>query len=110
MNLDKQILNIFHDAIYGNGLLFESIAAHHLESTIFEVATTHNQSYRHTLEFIVGELETRTFVVAVVIFNAYALVSESVDDRLELVGDGLQLLVSLADRNDDHLNRSESWW
>ena len=32
-----------------HGLLLQRIAAHHLDSSVFEITATHNQTYRYSL-------------------------------------------------------------
>ena len=108
LNVFKQLLYIFYDSLYRTSLLFESITTHNFDCSLFEVATAHNQTYRHTLELIVCKLEAWTLVVCIIELNANAKATQFANDRVELLRNSANLL-RLADRNYDYLDRSEVW-
>ena len=81
----EQLLYVFNDAVERACLLLESIATHDLDSVLLEVATAHNETYRHTLQLVVGELEARTLVICVVVLHADACCAQLADNRSELL-------------------------
>ena len=84
-----------------------SSMAHDLYGVVLQVASAHHQPHGHAFQLVIGELEARTFVVAVVESHAYAQLGELLYHGGELVGDGLQLFGVLRDGDDDHLYGGE---
>ena len=107
LNVLEQVHHVFYDAVKADGRLFKCVATHNLDSILFVVASTHNQTHGHTLQFVVGKLEARALVVGVIILDADTEFSQLVDHGAQLITDGLQLFAAFADRYDNHLDRSE---
>ena len=107
LNIVEQLLHIFLDAIAATCLLLQRIATHHLDGVVLKVTATHHQTHRHTLHFVVSELEARTLVVGIVVLHADAHSTQFVHDSFYLGIDLLQLVFALVDRNDNHLDRSQ---
>ena len=107
LDVVKQILHVIDYALERNGLLLQSIAAHYFYSAVFKVTTTHHEAYWHTLELIVSKLEAWALIVGVIKLYADAELAETVDDWLHCLRDS-SYLVSLANRDDYNLDRSET--
>ena len=105
----KQILYIFFDAFARTSFLFQRIAAHDFHGIVFQITSSHYQTYRNTLHFIVGKLEARTFVVGIVVFNRDTHFTQFGNNSFYLCVDLFQLFVVLVDRNDNNLYRSQMW-
>ena len=109
LNVVEHFLHALHDTVEADRLFLQGVTTHDLDGVVFQVAATHDEAYRNTLELVVGKLEARTLVVGVVVLHADAQLAQLVDDGLQLGCDLLQLLIALVDRNDDHLDRSQLW-
>ena len=57
-------------------LLFERVAAHQFDRAVFQIARAERQPYRHAFEFVFGELEARTDIVARVDLDAQSACAE----------------------------------
>ena len=106
----QQVLYVFFDAFARTSFLFQRITTHDFHRVVFQVAATHYQTYRYTLQFIVCKLESRTLVVGVVVFHGDAHAAELVDNAFHLGVNLLQLLIVLIDRHYYYLNRSQVRW
>ena len=85
----QQVLDVLLYALHGDVLLLQGIAAHNLHQTLFQIAGTQNQTHGHTLQFVVGKLESGTLVVGIVVLHAHA---HSLQVVHYLCGLGIQLL------------------
>ena len=108
LDVVEQVFDILLDAFDGHILLFERVATHHLHKTLLQVSCTQHKAYRHALQFVVSKLKSRTLVVGIVIFHGYALSLQCIYHWLELLG-YLLLLLALANRYNNHLQRRETW-
>ena len=113
--LEYVLLNVIQEGVYAlsqsvktYGLFLQGIATHNLYGAVLKVASAHYHAYWHTFQLVVGKLKSRTLVVGIVIFHGYALSLQRVYYWLELLG-YLLLLLALADRYDNHLQRCETW-
>ena len=109
MDLIEQVLNIFLDAITTTGFLLQSITAHHLDGIILKVTTTHHQANRYTLHLVVGKLEARTLVVSIVVLHTDTHATQLVHNAFNLSINLLQLVITLINRHNHHLYRSQFW-
>ena len=103
----EQLLHVLHDAFYLDGLLLQGVAAHYLDGAVFQVARTKHKAYRNALQFVVGEFETRTFVLGVVVFHTDTQLLQTFCDFGCLAVQGGQLLVGFPNRNNHHLDWGE---
>ena len=88
-------------------LLFERVAAHQFDRAVFQIARAERQPHRHAFEFVFGELEARTDIIARVDLDAQSACAEFGGDRVELGDDRLHLLLALVDRDEHRLDRRE---
>ena len=109
LDILKQLLNVLGDTVDAASLLLQCIAAHYLDSTVLQVASTQNQTYGNTLQLVVGKLKARTLVVGIVKLHGDTLSAQSLDDRCHLLVNLLHLLRLGSDRNNYHLDRSQTW-
>ena len=107
LNFFQQVLYVFFDAVARTSFFFQCITTHDFHRIVFQVTTTHYQTYRHTLQFIVCELESRTLVISVIVFHRDTHAAKFVNDTFYLGINLLQLFVVLIDRYDNNLNRSQ---
>ena len=107
LNFGHQALDTLHESLLRNGLFFERVAADEFDRAVFHVTRSHRQTHRNALEFVFGELEARTHVVAVVDLHADAFGLELRGNGLEARADLGQLVVALVDGNHHHLNRRQ---
>ena len=68
----QQLLYMLHDAFHGNVLLFQGVSAHDLHHAFFQISGAKYDAYGYSAQFVVGKLETRTLIIAIVIFHAYS--------------------------------------
>ncbi len=87
----------------------ESVAAHYLYGAFLNVTLADGESYRNALNLIVGELESWTLIVGIVIFHTDATAAELVDNRLNLGGNFLETFLILIYGHNHYLNGSQSW-
>ena len=109
LDILKQLLNVFCDTLDWASFLFQSIAAHYLDCSVLQIASTQYQTYRNTLQLVVGKLKSRTFVISIVKLNADTLGVKSLDDRSNLLINLLELLGLVGNRNNNYLDRSQTW-
>ena len=109
LNIVKEVLNALNNAVEAYALLLQCITTHHLDSVVLQVTTTHSEAYWHTLQLVVSELKARTLVVGIVILNCDTQRTELVNHWLQLVSEFLQLLLTLEDWYNNHLNRGNLW-
>ena len=107
LNLGHQPFDTFHEPLLRNGLLLKRVAAHQLDRAVLQIASAHGQPHGHALEFVLGELESRTHVVPVVDLHADAFVAQLCGNRPEAGADLGELLGGLVDRHHHHLDRGE---
>ena len=107
LDLVQQRYDVLNDTLLRHCALFERIAASDLDRAVCDIAATHCQTHRHALQLILGKLEARTHVVAVVDLDAHALSLQSLGNRTQLLDYVLQLLLALVDRHHNNLNRSQ---
>ena len=85
------------------------VAAHYLYGAFLNVTLADGESYRNALNLIVGELESWTLIVGIVIFHTDATAAELVDNRLNLGGNFLETFLILIYGHNHYLNGSQSW-
>ncbi len=107
LNLFKKVFAILSNAFDWCDVLFESVAAHNLDSAVLDVACADGQAYGYALELVVGKFESGTLIVGIVKLDAYAESAEFVDDRSDSVGNERTLVVVFIDGYDYHLNGRE---
>ena len=109
LNLVEEVLDTLNNAVKAYTLLLQGVTTHHLDSVVLQVTTTHSETYWHTLQLVVSKLKARTLVVGIVILNSDSQRTELINHWLQLVGERLQLFLTLEDWYDNHLNRRNLW-
>ena len=107
LNIVEKCLNVFFNAFDSHCRFFEGVTTHNFDSAVFEVASTQNEAYGHTLQFVIGKLEARTLVVGIVIFHTDTHRTKFFYDRTNAIVDGVELFLTLINRNNNHLNRGQ---
>ena len=59
----EQVLHVCLDTVDTYSFLFESVATHHLDSTVLKVTSSKHETHGHTLELVVGKLKSRALVL-----------------------------------------------
>ena len=95
------------DAVDRQRLFGERVATSHFDGTVLDVTCADGQTDRHATHLVFGELEARSHVVGGVHFDADAEGLELVCNGVNLLEDGIQLLLLFEDRHDSHLDRSQ---
>ena len=108
LDLIQQILDPLADALVGDGLLLQRISAHHLYRALLDVAGSAGKANRYALHLVLRELPPRLFVVSVVVLHLDVVIAKLLDERLHQLGDLSTLLITLVDRDDHYVNRSQS--
>ena len=68
LNIIEKIFHAVYDSVKAYVFFLQCVTAHDLNSVAFQIATSHYQTNRYALKLIVGELESRTFVVSIIVF------------------------------------------
>ena len=107
LNILQQLLYVFFYSIARTGFFFQCITTHHFHGIVLKITATHYQTNRHTFQFVICKLESRTFVVRIVIFHRNAHCFQLIDNAFHLCINLLQHFIILIDRNDNYLDRSQ---
>ena len=107
LNLIQQVLHIFLDTVARDCMLLQRITTHDFHRVVLIVTASHHQTDGNALQFVIGKLEARTLVVGIIILHRNAQCTQTVDNASHLCINELQLLVTLIDRHNDNLNRSQ---
>ena len=103
----EQVLHVCLDTVDTYSFLFESVATHHLDSTVLKVTSSKHETHGHTLELVVGKLKSRALVLAIVVFHSYTLLAQCIHDGSYALADGSKLVGTLGDGDNNHLDGSE---
>ena len=103
----QQILYVFFDTVASDGFFFQRIAAHYFDRVVFQIASTHCQTYRNAFQFVFSKLPSRFLVICIVVFNGDTHLFQFGYDTVYLFADLCQLFFAAIDRNDHYLDRSQ---
>ena len=105
----KQIFYVVFNAFKRNGFLFERVATHDFNGAVFQVSTSHDDSDRNTLQFVVGKFKSGALVVCIIVFHTNAHRLQTVSQAAQFFIKCLQFVFSLINGHNDHLYWSDVW-
>ena len=87
-------------------LLGQSITTSHLDRTVFKITLSHSQTYRNSLQLVIGKFPTRLLRVTIIKFHADSRSFQFIHQTANRLTDFLQSFQTFIDRHDSHLKWS----